>query len=134
MAATTGGAGLVVAGAAGGLSGYLAEHLLPGGGGLDPVDAALQTGGGALGRRVGRKVNGGVGRGGSGWHWHWGEGPGLQKWHLPYQLGNWPRNFNGLLGRGQAWKDLINMGAIGAAGLAKLLQKLGLDPNCGCEP
>ncbi len=69
------------------------------------------------------------------WHWHWGEGPGLQGWHLPYELGNWLRNFNGILGRGQAWGDLINMGAIGAAGLAKLLHKLGLgDLNCGCDP
>jgi RHS repeat-associated protein len=70
-----------------------------------------------------------------GWHFHWGEGAGLQGHHLPYEFGDWLANLQSLTGRGLALKDLINLGAIGGAGLTALLHKLGLvQIDCGCEP
>ena len=63
-------------------------------------------------------------------HFHWGKGLGLQKKHLPYESADWAKNFIGLIKKGEATEDLINMG-ITAAGTTSVIG--GLTQSCGCK-
>ena len=63
-------------------------------------------------------------------HFHWGKGSGLQSKHLPYELGDWMRNFQSLVKRGLAGEDLTNI-AITGAGSVSITG--GSSPSCGCN-
>ena len=64
-------------------------------------------------------------------HFHFGRGPGLQKHHLPWQSGNWWRNFQNLVRQGKAGDDL---GSIGAVGYGFGVAGNGIaEQGCGCE-
>jgi RHS repeat-associated protein len=65
-------------------------------------------------------------------HFHYGRGPGLGGHHLPYEAGNWGRNFSANWGRGTAGGDAAGMGAAGyGAGVAGHGAFGG--GGCGCK-
>jgi len=66
-----------------------------------------------------------------GLHGHFGVGAGLQTHHLPYQAANWFQNLLGLMGRGEAGRDLGNLGLIGYGAAVSASAAVG-DSDCEC--
>ena len=64
-------------------------------------------------------------------HFHFGRGLGLQTHHLPWQSGNWWRNFQNMVRQGKAADDLGNIGAV-IFGFAVVGNGI-VQQGCGCE-
>jgi RHS repeat-associated protein len=65
-------------------------------------------------------------------HFHFGNGPGLQSHHLPWQAGNWAKNFANLARQGKASEDIKNIG-LAAYGGAVVASGTLAGRACGCE-
>lgn len=107
------------------------------GGELTGVGVGLAMGGAAM-ARAGFRAERGAWKQGGQWfaggrkmpHFHMGTGPGMPMHHLPYQAGNWARNFSANMIRGKAGEDLKNM-ATAAYGLAAAAT--GAMNDCTCK-